>query len=235
MSFADARQTRHKEVPADATNARLRFTSTIDGRAGFPTGDLTGTVRIGGKSVGELGVYPNDDDPISTDSVYFDATRFEPGRRYEVTVSGHPAGTVKIGPANQQQSQYIQDPDPAGEDDAPTTTVDPADYAGIVNADNEEGIALAPALRRAGADLGPQGATVTLPDGETVEVGAIEDADEVARVLEGDDAGEVIDADQDAAGGESSGSSNTSSGDTFGAGGVAAVALALAYMIYRRQ
>jgi len=82
--------------------------------------------------------------------------------------------------------------------------IDPSEYAGIVNADNDEAVALAPALRREGAELGPEGATVQLPDGESVDVGAIQDEDEVARVIEGDNAGDVIDADQPAVDGDPS-------------------------------
>jgi len=81
-------------------------------------------------------------------------------------------------------------------------TPSPSDIAtnnpGIVPADNDEGIALAPSLRREGASLGPEGGTVTLPDGDTVEVGAIEESDEVARYLDGEQAGDVVDADQGA-------------------------------------
>lgn len=100
------------------------------------------------------------------------------------------------------------------------TAIDPSNYRGIVNADNEQGIALAPSLRREGASLGPDGATVTLPDGETVDVGAVSDADEVARVLDGDDAGDVIDADRPALGDSSGGGSGM-------IGGAVAVVLAL--------
>jgi hypothetical protein len=111
-----------------------------------------------------------------------------------------------------------------------STQIDPSNYAGIVNADNEQGIALAPSLRREGASLGSDGATVTLPDGETVEVGAISEADEVARYTSGSNAGDIVDADQDAANTESSTNS-----DAIGASGTILGALALAYMIYRRQ
>jgi hypothetical protein len=109
-----------------------------------------------------------------------------------------------------------------GESYVPEETVDPSNYAGIVNADNEEGIALAPALRREGASLGPEGATVTLPDGETVDVGAISEADEVARYLQGDGAGDVVDADQPAV---DTGSSSGGGGGMIG--GAVAVVLAL--------
>lgn len=108
--------------------------------------------------------------------------------------------------------------------------IDPSNYAGIVNADNEQGVALAPSLRREGMELGPEGATVTLPDGETVDVGAISDADEVARYTSGSNTGDVVESDQDAT---DSGSSTTS--DALGASGAILGALALAYMLYRRQ
>jgi len=103
-------------------------------------------------------------------------------------------------------------------------SVDPSNYAGIVNADNDEGIALAPALRREGASLGPEGGTVTLPDGDTVEVGAISESDEVARYLDGQEAGEVVDADQGAV---SDPTANGSGGGMIGAA-VAAVVLLVA-------
>lgn len=96
--------------------------------------------------------------------------------------------------------------------------IDPSEYVGIVNAGNEEGVALAPALRREGASLGPEGATVNLPDGETVDVGAISEADEVARYVEGDRAGEVVDADRGAVDG----------GSTDGAGGVVGAVILVA-------
>jgi hypothetical protein len=111
---------------------------------------------------------------------------------------------------------------PERPDQPAESEVDPSNYAGIVNADNDEGVALAPTLRREGASLGPDGATVTLPDGETVDVGAISDSDEVARYLEGDDAGGVVDADQPAV------DSDSSSGGSGGMiGGAVAVVLAL--------
>jgi hypothetical protein len=115
-----------------------------------------------------------------------------------------------------------------GESYVPEETVDPSNYAGIVNADNAEGIAPAPALRRAGVTLGPDGATVNLPDGQTVEVGAIQEADEVARYVEGDQAGGVVDADQPAA--DQPEESNTNgSGAGVGAAAVVAALLALGY------
>jgi hypothetical protein len=115
-----------------------------------------------------------------------------------------------------------EDYDPDGE------SIDPSDYAGIVNADNEEGIALAPRLRREGAELGSDGAMVNLPDGETVEVGAISEADEVARYVDGDDAGDVIDSDQPAT---DSDSSRSGAADGMGAAGAALGVLALGYAL----
>jgi hypothetical protein len=107
----------------------------------------------------------------------------------------------------------------------PDDQIDPANYRGIVNAENDEGIALAPALRREGASLGPDGATVNLSDGETVDVGAIEEADEVARVLEGENAGDVIEADQPAVDGDPSSTSGGSDAGVIGAVGVGIVLL----------
>jgi hypothetical protein len=113
--------------------------------------------------------------------------------------------------------------------DANEGEIDPSDYAGIVNADNSQGIALAPRLRREGFGLSPEGATVTLPDGETVEVGAISDEDEVARYLEGDEADDVIDADQDATdSGDSTGSSSSMEPAAAAAG-----LLAIGYVLTR--
>lgn len=116
----------------------------------------------------------------------------------------------------------------------PGPEIEPENYAGIVNADNEQGIALAPDLRRAGASLDENGATVNLPNGETVEVGAIEDSDEVARYIEGDRAGEVIDADQSALD-DSDASTNSSDGlpSDLGSGATAVVVLALVYAARR--
>jgi hypothetical protein len=112
-----------------------------------------------------------------------------------VDLSGFPGE-----PATTEQENYDPDgPEP----------IDPSNYAGVVNADNDEGIAPAPRLRQNGVELGPDGATFELPDGSTVDVGAIEDEDEVARYIEGDQAGEVVDADQPAT---DSGSDSSSSG-----------------------
>jgi len=119
-----------------------------------------------------------------------------PGR-YVVTVDGIPVARPEVlaGEGGESVTYPDDGPDP----------IDPSEYAGIVNADNDQGVALAPALRREGASIGPDGATVNLPDGETVEVGAISEADEVARYVEGDRAGEVVDADREAVDGGSTG------------------------------
>jgi hypothetical protein len=123
-----------------------------------------------------------------------------------------------------EETQENYDPDGAD-------TLDPSNYAGIVNADNEEGIALAPRLRREGASLGPEGATVNLPDGRTVEVGAIQEADEVARVIDGENAGDVIDADQPAT---DSGDGQTSGSGDLGMAAAVVGVLALGYAATRR-
>jgi hypothetical protein len=149
---------------------------------------------------------------------------------YGAFVAGESVDTVVVGTPGGETGTVEDNPN-KGTGDADDWTnvdnspdIDPADYAGIVNADNDEGIALAPSLRREGASLGPDGATVTLPDGETVDVGAISDADEVARVVEGDDAGDVIDADRPAVDGSSSGGP----GDGMIGGAVAVVLLVVA-------
>jgi hypothetical protein len=156
--------------------------------------------------------------------------KVEKAGRYRVVRSGETVGTFEVvsGTGNSGE-ETTGDPDDWTNVDN-SNEIDPSNYAGIVNADNEQGIALAPSLRREGAELGPEGATVTLPDGETVDVGAISDADEVARYTSGSNAGDVIDADQDAV---NSGSSANS--DAIGASGAVLGALALAYLIYRRQ
>jgi len=151
-----------------------------------------------------------------------------------------PCGTiaqaeVKSGSGNSGE-ENVGDPSDWVNTSGPDS-VDPANHRWIVNADNDEGIAPAPVLRRQGVELGPNGATFRFPNGETVDVGAIEDADEVARHLEGVDAGDVIDADQGAVEEGSNSSSNTpSSGVGVGVGAGSAIgALALAYLLYRRQ
>jgi len=131
-----------------------------------------------------------------------------------------PASSSDESAGDAEQVSEGVDPD-AGE-------IDPSNYAGIVNADNSQGIALAPRLRREGFDLSPEGATVTLPDGETVEVGAISDEDEVARYLEGDETSDVIDADQDATdSSDSTGSSSSSIEPAAAAAGLLAIGYAL--------
>jgi hypothetical protein len=116
--------------------------------------------------------------------------------------------------------------------------IDPSNYAGVVNSDNEEGIAPAPELRKEGVELGPEGATFKFPDGTTAEVGAIEDPDEVARYVDGENAGEVIDADQPASDSDSDSSSSgtdatTSTGDLGPAAAVVAL-LGLGYAATQR-
>jgi hypothetical protein len=131
-----------------------------------------------------------------------------------------PASSPDESAGGAEQVSEGVDPD-AGE-------IDPSNYRWIVNADNEEGIAPAPVLRRRGVELGPDGATFRFPDGETVDVGAVEEADEVARYLEGADAGDVIDADQDATdSGDSTGSSNSSIEPAAAAAGLLALGYAL--------
>lgn len=154
----------------------------------------------------------------------------QPGR-YTLMVGEAEVDSITVDQTG-ESDQSLSDPNvgdtsPAFNDSEPGPDIDPANYAGIVNADNDEGVALAPALRREGASLGPDGATVTLPDGETVDVGAIEEADEVARVLEGENAGDVIEADQPAVDGDPSSSSGGSGPDSgvIGAVGVGIVLL----------
>ena len=120
-------------------------------------------------------------------------------------------------------------------DNSPSPSDIATNHPLIVPADNEEGIAPAPVLRRRGVELGPEGATFRFENGESVEVGAIEEADEVARYISGENAGDVVEGDQDVVDETNeSGGSNSSSSSDLGAGGAAA-ALAVAYLIYRRQ
>jgi len=135
----------------------------------------------------------------------------EPGQVLEVGLGQGPESNV-WNLRTEVQAWTPDDPplnqtagDPAYEnahENGPNAGPSPSDIAtstpGLVPADNDEGIALAPSLRRAGADLGPEGATVTLPDGDTVDVGGIEESDEVARYLDGEQAGDVVEADQGA-------------------------------------
>lgn len=130
--------------------------------------------------------------------------------RPDTKITGY---TVESGSGNTGE-ETVGDPSDWTNTEEPGPDIDPANYRGIVNADNEEGVALAPELRREGASLGPDGATVTLPDGETVDVGAIDEADEVARVLDGPNAGDVIEADQPAVDGDPSSSSGGSGPDS---------------------
>lgn len=151
-----------------------------------------------------------------------------------------PCGTidqvkVRPGSGNTGEDTVGNPSDWVNTDDPSETRIDPSNYRWIVNADNDEGIAPAPFLRRQGVELGPNGATFRFPNGETVDIGTIEDADEVARHLDGVKAGDVIDADQDVVGDGSNSSSNRSSSGDFGTAGATAGALALAYLIYRRQ
>ncbi|QGX95006.1 hypothetical protein EI982_09485 [Haloplanus rallus] len=138
-----------------------------------------------------------------------------------VDLSGFASG----GGATTEQEDYNPNPDP----------IDPSNYAGIVNADNEQGVALAPALRREGVVLGADTSTVTLPDGETVDVGAIKESDEVARYIEGDNAGDVVESDQPAtdSGPSSSGGSGSGSGMIGAVGaGVVLILAAIAALLF---
>lgn len=181
----------------------------------------------------------------------------QPGERFHLIDFKGPGGgnRIDMGPAPSSPGWYVlkydgrtvglwvqdsgrtistpDNPDADYTEPEPDTSIDPANYAGIVNADNETGVALAPSLRREGASLGPEGATVQLPDGRTVEVSQIQDADEVARVIDGPNQGDVIESDQSATSGGSSGSSGdgqtTSDGQGFGMAAAAVGVLALGY------
>ena len=147
--------------------------------------------------------------------------------KYEVHIDGTFAKRFGV------DSKEASDPtDRRGANYSEPDDIDPANHRWIVNADNSEGAAPAPVLRRQGVEIGPNGATFRFPNGKTVDVGAIEDADEVARHLEGADAGDVIEADQDAASGDGSASSSSSGGLAAGA---AAATLGVAYLIHRRK
>jgi hypothetical protein len=88
---------------------------------------------------------------------------------------------------------------------------EPEDYPGVVNADNSAGAALAPALRRRGVEIDDVGTTATIGGetveitapgeatvaGETIPVGDITEADEVARNTT---TGGVVPTDADVAG-----------------------------------
>ncbi|WP_251327921.1 hypothetical protein [Haloplanus pelagicus] len=196
-------------------------------------------MTVDGVPVGSIGVYPGPNDPISTDYLGIDLSGWETGE-YTVRVDGERAGFLKVFEDDTISPDWNEgDPSPPGAvETVPTTNdapeIDPSDYAGIVNADNEQGIALAPALRREGASLGPQGATVELPDGRTVEVGAIQDADEAARYVDGPNQGEVIDADQPAAGSGSSGTDPTTSTGDLGPAVAVVALLGLGYAATQR-
>lgn len=203
---------------------------------GSTFGDRTRTfiVERSGERIGTISATESRGQTATAGSANANVTIREPGtytirdkqsgKSVSVSVSGTAMGS---GFTANQEFEYVRR-DPENIDSVPDdfgqgphgseTQIDPEEYAGIVNAGNDEGIALAPALRREGAALGPEGATVNLPDGETVEVGAISDADEVARYVEGDRAGEVVDADRGAVDG----------GSTDGTGGVVGAVILVA-------
>jgi hypothetical protein len=168
----------------------------------FGSGTRTFIVRRDGQRIGTIDVTESQGQSPDAGSANANVTLHEPGdytirdqqtgRTVSVSVSGQPTGT---GFESDQEWNYTYTEPPEYEPVGPE--IDPEDYRGIVNADNDAGVALAPALRREGMDLGPDGATVELPDGETVEVGQITESDEVTRYLEGDRAGDVVESDQD--------------------------------------
>lgn len=138
---------------ANVSNARSRlsFSAYLADRVtgsnpSGHVGDVSGTVTIAGKEVGEVSVHPNDDDPVSTDYLGFDPSRFEPGIHKEVAIDGEVVGTVDIaGPDGHDPQAAAPLSDDAFVDDQPE--VDPATLPGLVRADNEQGYRLAPALR----------------------------------------------------------------------------------------
>jgi len=158
----------------------------------------------------------------------------QPGT-YNLELDGHKISDFVV--AESDSANNDRTPPEGADPDSIETDLDPSNYAGIVNADNEQGVALAPRLRREGAELGPEGATVNLQDGETVEVGAIQDADEVARYVDGEDEGEVVDSDEPATDPDSDSSNSgtdatTSTGDLGPAVAVVAL-LGLGYAAQR--
>lgn len=166
-----------EDVNVSNARSRLSFSSQLAGRTtpvpGLPTGGLSGTVRVAGLEIGDVGVYPTDDDPVSTDYLSLDPSRFQgqAGETVDVTVDGRVVGDVTFHPP----SGHDETPMSSGEDlpvpdDEPET--DPADAPGLVNADNPQEAALAPALRRRLGNIGGQ-------TGTGVEFGRVTDADEL--------------------------------------------------------
>jgi hypothetical protein len=147
----------------------------------------------------------------------------------QIEVSGNASGSgVSI--SKEFDQTPVRDPenipsvrDDFGENpaDRPNEGIDVVSLPGVVPADNDEGAALAPALRREGVTVGDVGGEVNV-DGKTVQVGEIEESDEVARVTSGSDVGDVVPTDAQAAGpdDEIAGSGGGSESGVIGAVGV---------------